>query len=217
MTTRVKSVLWLVLLVVFINAPVVQSTLTRRAVEGQGTDVTTPLVAHDVLGDQDDPAYWVSYRLPEGVDPEQDVWAREVERAAYDDAVAAGQVTVRVLDDDPISARVEGQVVGRTGLYLTLLADLLILGFLLLLGRRGRYGRPDPLRLEAVGDVTIAEPGVAIEESEVGVVVRGQLEEVDAHVAVLDTGSRRVVVVLDGHAVLARVGEQAQVPGRRLE
>ena len=95
MSTRVKSVLWLVLLVVVINMPLVQSTLTRRDVERNGTEVTATLVEHDVLGDASDPAYWISYRLPKDVDPDQLPWAREVERAAYDEAVASGQVTVQ--------------------------------------------------------------------------------------------------------------------------
>jgi len=217
-STRLKSILWLVLLVVVINLPLAQSTLTRRNVEQNGTVVTASLVDHDVLGDAGDPAYWISYRLPEDVDPDQVPWPREVERATYDEAVATGQVTVRVLEGSPASSRVEGQYVSRAGLYLTLAADLVILLLVLLLWRFGRYGRPEPLRLEAVGDVTTAEPGEAIEEDPSGtVVVRGEVEEIDGHVVVLDTGSRRAVVVVDGHAVLVEVGQQAQVPGRRVE
>ena len=218
MSTRLKSVLWLVLLVVVINMPLVQSTLTRRNVEQNGTEVTATLVEHDVLGDASDPAYWISYRLPKDVDPDQLPWAREVERTAYDEAVASGQVTVRMIEGSPETARVEGQYVSRAGLYITLAADLLILALVLLLWRFGRYGRPEPLRLEAVGDVTMAEPGDAIEEDPSGTVtVRGEVQEIDGHVVVLDTGSRRAVVVVDGHEVRVEVGQQGQVPGRRVE
>jgi hypothetical protein len=217
-STRVKSVLWLVLLVVVINMPLVQSTLTRRDVERNGTAVTAALVEHDVLGDASDPAYWISYRLPKDVDPDRLPWAREVERAAYDEAVASGQVTVKVIEGSPETARVEGQYVSRAGLYITLAADLLIIALVLLLWRFGRYGRPGPLRLEAVGDVTMAEPGDAIEEDPSGTVtVRGEVQEIDGHVVVLDTGSRRAVVVVDGHDVRVEVGQQGQVPGRRVE
>lgn len=218
MSTRLKSILWLVLLVVVINMPLVQSTLTRRNVEQNGTEVTATLVEHDVLGDASDPAYWISYRLPKDVDPDRLPWAREVERTAYDEAVASGQVTVRVIEGSPETARVEGQYVSRAGLYMTLGADLLILALVLLLWRFGRYGRPEPLRLEAVGDVTTAEPGDAIEEDPSGTVtVRGEVQEIDGHVVVLDTGSRRAVVVVDGHEVRVEVGQQGQVPGRRVE
>ena len=112
----------------------------------------------------------------------------------------------------------EGQYVSRAGLYITLAADLLIVALVLLLWRFGRYGRPGPLRLEAVGDVTMAEPGDAIEEDPSGTVtVRGEVQEIDGHVVVLDTGSRRAVVVVDGHDVRVEVGQQGQVPGRRVE
>ena len=141
-----------------------------------------------------------------------------MERAAYDEAVASGQVTVQVIEGSPETARVEGQYVSRAGLYITLAADLLILALVLLLWRFGRYGRPGPLRLEAVGDVTMAEPGDAIEEDPSGTVtVRGEVQEIDGHVVVLDTGSRRAVVVVDGHEVRVEVGQQGQVPGRRVE
>lgn len=217
MSTRAKSVLWLVLLVAVINLPLVQSTLDRREVRQSGTDVTATLVDHEVLGDRDDPAYWLSYQLPESIDVDQGAWAREVEQETYDAAVASGQVSVRVLEDEPVTALAEGQVIGRAGLVATLVADLLIVGFVLLLWRRGRYGRPEPLRLEAIGDVTAGEPGGAIEEDVSGVVVvRGALAEVTEHDVVLDTGDRRVIVVLDGHRVQADLGAPAQVPGRRL-
>jgi len=216
-STRAKSVLWLVLLVAVINLPLVQSTLDRREVRQSGTDVTATLVDHEVLGDRDDPAYWLSYQLPESIDVDQGAWAREVEQETYDAAVASGQVSVRVLEDEPVTALAEGQVIGRAGLVATLVADLLIVGFVLLLWRRGRYGRPEPLRLEAIGDVTAGEPGGAIEEDVSGVVVvRGALAEVTEHDVVLDTGDRRVIVVLDGHRVQADLGAPAQVPGRRL-
>jgi len=216
-STRAKSVLWLVLLVAVINLPLVQSTLDRREVRQSGTDVTATLVDHEVLGDRDDPAYWLSYQLPESIDVDQGAWAREVEQETYDAAVASGQVSVRVLEDEPVTALAEGQVIGRAGLVATLVADLLIVGFVLLLWRRGRYGRPEPLRLEAIGDVTAGEPGGAIEEDVSGVVVvRGALAEVTEHDVVLDTGDRRVIVVLDGHLVQADLGAPAQVPGRRL-
>lgn len=217
MSTRTKSVVWLLLLVVLINFPIVQGALTRRDVEQSGTDVTAVVVDHEVLGGRDDPAYWISYRLPESVDPGQDSWPRELTREAYDDAVAAGRLTVRVIAGEPINARVPGQVVSRAGLVATLVADLLLLGFVLVLWRFGRYGRPETLRLEAIGDVQESGPGASVDEDASGtIVVRGTLTEVTDHDVVLEAGRQRVVVVLDGHRVLAGLHHPAQVPGRRL-
>ncbi len=217
-STRIKSAVWLVLVVLLINFPLVQSALTRRDVERSGTDVTATVVDNEVLGDRGDPAYWISYRLPDRVDPDQRAWPRQVDRATYDAVVADGRITVRVIPREPVTARVPGQVVSRAGLIATIIADLLLLALVLVLWRFGRYGRPEPLRLEAVGDVVAADAGGAVDEDDVGTVTaRGTLEEITEHDVVLDTGGRRVIVVLDGHRVLAGLHAPAQVPGRRLE
>jgi hypothetical protein len=150
-STRTKQIVWLVLLVLVVNLPLVQSTLTRWRVERSGTEVTATVVDSEVRGDPGDPSYWIAYRLP---GPDRRPWAREVDKSAYGDAVESGRVTVRVLDDDPVTARVEGQVVSRAGLVATLVADLLILAFLWVLwryGRYGRYGRPDEGETGRVG------------------------------------------------------------------
>jgi len=120
----------------------------------------------------------------------------------------------------PVTARVPGHVISRAGLVATVIADLLLLALVLVLWRFGRYGRPEPLRLEAVGDVVAAEAGVvggAVDDESGTVTARGTLEEITEHDVVLDTGRRRVIVVLDGHNVLADLHGPAQVPGRRLE
>ena len=218
-STRTKSAVWLVLLVLLINFPVVQGALTRRDVERSGTDVTATLVDNEVLGDSEDPAYWISYRLPESVDPDQRPWPRQVEQATYDAVVAQGGLTVRLIPGEPVTARVPGQVVSRAGLVATLIADLLLLALVLVLWRFGRFGRPEPLRLEAVGDVVAADAGVAggaVDDDSGTVTARGTLEEITEHDVVLDIGSRRVIVVLDGHRVLADLYGPAQVAGRRL-
>ena len=46
--------------------------------------------------------------------------------------------------------------------------------------------------------------------------VTGALTETTDHDVVLDAAGRRVVVVLDGRAVLAAPGERVSVRGRRL-
>ena len=204
------------LVVLLINLPLVHSTWTRWQVERNGSDVTATLVDNDVLGAADDPAYWISYLLPSDIDPDQLEWAREVDKSAYDAAVASGTVTVRVLDGNPVTSRAEGQVVGRAGLIATLIADLLLVAFLWVLWRFGRYGRPEVLRLEALGDVVAGADDPGVEEQDGVVHVTGALTEATDHDVVLDAAGRRVVVVLDGRAVLAAPGDRVSVRGRVL-
>jgi len=205
-----------VMLALLINLPLLQTTYNRWEVERSGSDVSATLVDDEVVG-EDTLAYFLSYRLPEDVDPGQSVWPVRVDQAAYDDAVAGGQVTVRVLEGDPSRAVADGQVVGRAGLVATLALDGALLAILGLVWRFGRYGRPELLRIEAVGDVTGGLPGGAIVESSDGLLtVRGRVVEITDDDVVLDTGDRRVVVVLDGRRVLVDLHECGQVPGRRL-
>jgi hypothetical protein len=213
---RVRSWLMLGLVVLMINLPLVHSTWTRWQVDRNGSDVTATLVDNDVLGADDDPAYWIAYTLPRDIDPDQLEWAREVDKATYDEAVASGTVTVRVLDGNPVTSRAEGQVVGTAGLVATLVADLLLVAFLWVLWRFGRYGRPEVLRLEALGDVVAGAADPGVDEQDGVVSVTGALTETTDHDVVLDAAGRRVVVVLDGRAVLAAPGERVSVRGRRL-
>ena len=88
-----------------------------------------------------------------------------------------------------------------------------------MLWRFGRFGKPELLRLEALGDVRTSsgEPAVA-DEDDTGVIeVTGDVVEVTDHDVLLLAGRRRVVVVLDGRAVLAAPGERATARGRLSE
>ena len=142
------------LVVLMINLPLVHSTWTRWQVERNGTDVTATLVDNDVLGGADDPAYWISYTLPSDIDPDQLEWAREVEKAAYDAAVASGT------RHRPRARRQPGDLARRgagrrhvPGWWPPWSPTCCCVGFLWVLWRFGRYGRPELLRLEALGDV----------------------------------------------------------------
>ncbi len=159
MSRRVRSWLMLALVVLMINLPLVHSTWTRWQVERNGSDVTAdPRRQRRARRRRRPGVLDLLHAPPNDIDPDQLEWAREVEKAAYDDAVASGTVTVRVLDGNPVTSRAEGQVVGTAGLVATLVADLLLVAFLWVLWRFGRYGRPEVLRLEALGDV-VAERG----------------------------------------------------------
>lgn len=223
MSRRTKTRLVLILLVLFLNLPLAHSTWTRYQVERNGDEVAAAVVEDEVLGDGSDPAYWIRYRLPESAvaeDTDESLLEqnREVTRTTYDDAVAQGRIAVLVLDGEPLTSRAVGQVTAYAGVWFTLIADILLIGFLLVLWRFGRYGRPEVLRLEALGDVRAGAGDRGVSEADdTGIVeVTGDVVEVTEHDVVLDAAERRVVVVLDGRAVLVAPGERAVVSGRRL-
>ena len=113
------------LLVLLVNLPLLHSTWVDRRVQGSGIDVTATVVDDRVVAGQE---YWVSFTFPEDVDPDQKAWDAQVDEEAYDDAVASGQIRVRVLDGDPSAYRAEGAVQSRVPLVITLVADLILAG-----------------------------------------------------------------------------------------
>jgi hypothetical protein len=207
-------VLLVALLVVLVNLPVASGSWTRWRVERAGTDVTATVTDHAVLTPGDDPAYVVAFVFPEQVDPDRTTWTAEVDRATYDEAVAKERLGVRVLPGRPAAFRADGQVTHRFGLVLTGLADLVLLGLVLLARRfRGRL-RPQ-LRAVAVGDVESCPPGVTLERVEGDLyLIRGEVSAVEDDEILLDLGERFVRVLLDGHHNPVGHREPAQVQGR---
>lgn len=137
---RVSRSSWLLIavMVALVNMPFVQSTWARADVERNGVDVVAEVTETRNLGTAAEPSWWLSYRLPAALDEEQLAWPAEVDASTYDRAAEAGTVPVRVLEGKPESAIVEGQVQHRSGLYITLVIDALLLALLLLLWRRSR-------------------------------------------------------------------------------
>lgn len=211
---RPKAVLLVLLLVTMINLPIVHSTWTRWKVERSGTDVTAPVVGHDVLGSADDPEYYVSFRLSREIDPDQHAWPVQLDKASYDEAVASRTLDVRVLPDQPSAYTVDGQVTGRLGLVITLLADLALLVMVALAWRFRGSLRPQ-LRAVATGDVERCKPGSALDKLEGDLyLIRGEVSAIEADEIVLDLGDRSVVVALDGHHNPIGHQQPAQVRGR---
>lgn len=208
----------LLLLVALINLPLVHSTWTRWQVGRSGTDVTATLVEDRATETSGGDRYLVAFRFPEEIDPDQDVWPAEVDQSAYDDAVASGEVRVRVLENRPAAYEVAGQVRSWAGLVVTLLADLFLAMMVLLFWFFGRRTRPLPLRVAAIGDVERCQPGGVLEQIEGTLyLVRGEVAEIEDGEIVLDLGDQDVVVVLDGHANPVGYQQPAQVRGRLLE
>ncbi len=135
-----------------------------------------------------------------------------LEPAAYDDAVATGEVEVTWLEDDPATYRVEGEQ-GGTGLTTLLVVNagmLLLVAVVLLL--RGRT-RPE-LRMVATADVRRVPPGPLLERVEGNdYVVRGDVESLTEDELVLAVADRRVRVLLDGHANPASYQHSVEVRG----
>lgn len=152
-----------------------------------------------------------------GQDPGTDqagLLARTVtlEPAAYDDAVATGEVEVTWLEDDPGTYRVEGEE-GGVGIATLLVVNagvLLLVAVVLLL--RGRT-RPE-LRMVATADVRRVPPGPLLERVQGNdYVVRGDVESFTEDELVLAVDDRRVRVLLDGHANPASYQHSVEVRG----
>ncbi|WP_300640028.1 hypothetical protein [Nocardioides sp.] len=178
---------------------------TEGMPEGQVVVALPPAVTEAVAPDD----------AAEGEEPgEAGLLARTatLEPAAYDDAVATGEVEVTWLEDDPATYRVEGEQ-GGTGQATLLVVNagvLLLVAVVLLL--RGRT-RPE-LRMVATADVRRVPPGPLLERVEGNdYVVRGDVESLTEDELVLAVADRRVRVLLDGHANPASYQHSVEVRG----
>lgn len=215
---RKRRILLVILLVAFVNLPILHSSWTRWKVDRSGTVVTATVVDDRITEDDGGDRYWLAFTFAEDVDPDQEVWPAEVEKSVYDDAVATEQVDVRVVEGQPAAYEVEGEVRHWFGLVVTLLADLILVAMVLLFWYFGRRTRPLPLRIAAIGDVQRCAPGGVLEQIEGTLyLVRGEVAEMDDGEIVLDLGDQDVVVILDGHANPVGYQQPAQVHGRLLE
>jgi hypothetical protein len=211
MRSRLGAALVIVLLAAVINLPVVQSAWQRHRIESSGTDVTATVVDDRVVGGD---RHLLSFRYPDDLDPDHATWEAEVDANTYDDAVASGDLRVRVLEDDPSAYRPEGAVDSRLPLVLTLAADVVLVLLLLLLWRYGGRTRPQ-LRAIALADVESGAPEVLLERIHgEDFLVRGEVVEVGDDRVVLDLGNRTILVLLDGHANPVGQHQPAQVQAR---
>jgi hypothetical protein len=214
MSRRTNRILLVVVLVAFINLPVLHSTWTRWQVDRNGTDTVAEVVNTRVLDEDADPSYWLVFRFPESIDPERAQWPAQVDRETFQEASAERSVEVRVLEDRPAAYVVEGQIRNRVGLFITLIADAILLAILLLVWR-ARPTRPVPIRIAAIGDVERCPPGGILEQIEGDLyLVRGDVTGIDGDEIVLDAGERDVLVILDGHHNPVGYQQPAEVRGR---
>jgi hypothetical protein len=215
MSRRANRILLVVVLVAFINLPVLHSTWTRWQVQRNGTDTVADVADTRVLGDEADPSYWVVFRFPEDIDPDQFAWSAQVERDVFQEADAEGSIDVRVLESRPAAYIVEGQIRNPLGWIITLIADAIILAILLLAWRSRGRARPVPIRIAAIGDVERCPPGAVLEQIEGDLyLVRGEVTGIDGDEIVVDAGERDVLVILDGHQNPVGYQQPAEVRGR---
>jgi hypothetical protein len=210
MKRRTRYVLVLVLAAVLVNLPLLHSTWTDQRVERSGIDVSATVTDHRTVGGQ----HLLSFTFPESVDPDQQTWQADVDSATYDDAVASGDLEVRVLPDEPAAYRADGQVASNSLLVITLLADVVLVLAVLMLWRLGGRRRPQ-LRAIAVEDVERCAPGTALDRIEGETfLIRGEVSAIEPGQLVLELGDRSVLVYLDGHLNVVGHQQPAQVRAR---
>lgn len=218
MRSRGGGIALLVLLALLINLPIAHGAWTDSRLDRNGIDVTATVVDHGTLSPEDDPKYFLDFRYPAEIDPAEGQWSVGVSKTAYDDAVATERVEVRVLPDSPATFRVEGQQTSGLVLGLTIFADVVIVGMILLTWRfGGSLGRRRPdLRMVATDDVRLCKPGSELERVGDLWLAKGEVLERTDDTVVLDLGDRRVVVELAGYANPVGYQQPAQAVGRMI-
>ena len=218
MSRRTNRILLVVVLLAFINLPYLHSAWTSWRVDRSGLEVTAEVVRSRIIDREGDPKYFLEIRFPRAVDEARQLWPAGVDRATYEEAREQRTVQARVLADNPAAYEVEGQVTSRLGLVITVVADLILAGILLLAWRFGGRSRPWPIRIAAIGDVERCPPGGSIEQVEGDLyVVRGEVTGIDDDEIVIDAGERDVLVILDGHRNPVGYQQPALVRGRLVE
>lgn len=225
MTRRRRLSPWvLVFVVVVINLPVVHSAYLGWQLDRSGIDTTATLTSHVEIEGR----YGVEFRFGRDIDPGQTLptYLARVDPDAYEQAVREETVPVRVLADNPAANQVAGQVTSRLPLVITLLTDLVLLAFFLLIGRGRRNGRADgtpgapggrdiPLHLVALEDVVRCRPtNNLLRLDDATYLVSGEVCLIDDVGIVLDLGDRQVRVDLAGHANPVGYQQPARVTAR---
>lgn len=191
---KLKLVL-VALVVVMINLPFAHSTWQDRRLDNDGLERTATLVE----AEETDADHILTFEVPESEGQPSFSDTARVDRAAYDAAVASGQVPIRVLPGSTTVWEVEGQVEDGNGLVITLIADAFLLVLVLLLLRFGS-GLRQEMVLMATEDLERCPPGSVLDQIDgLRFVVCGEVETIEDDAVVLDLGDRRVRVLLAGH------------------
>ena len=195
-TSRTRRLLFVLVMLVALTYPLVNTLVTRARLERSGVDVTATVLDTPRNGD----SYLVVFRLPKDIDPDQRNYSAEVDKASYAKASASRQIRVRVLKDRPTAHEVEGGIRSRAPWLFTAVGDamVLIVGlWWVRVGRRRPTVRmlaeddPEPAELEGGAGTLTRIDGDKYE-------VVGQVESASGSEVVVDVGDRKVVVFLGG-------------------
>ena len=207
---RTRRLLFVLVVLLVLTLPLASSLLTRARIERSGVDVSAPVLRAAT----DSGRYFVAFRLPKDLDPEQRALSAEVDHAAYERAVATKHISVRVLADQIDARRVEGQVENAAPWVFTAVADALVLVLGLWWVRGGR--RRPPLRMLAQADLVAADAdmlgALTREENDIYEAV-GTVASADEREVVIDIGNREVLVVLGEYRNTVAVGSPVRARG----
>lgn len=206
-----RRVLLLAFAVLVINLPFLHSSYEAHRVETDGRRVTATVAS----GNQLPSGYFVAFRFPSSVDPDQQVWSARVARSTYEASRTTRTVGVRVLPGNPSAYHVDGQIFGHAPLILTLIGDVLLALLGLAMFRFGGRWRRPRLEARATGELEPCAPGPRLEKRADGThLIAGEVSHIGPDRVVLDLGDREVVVHLGGRASVVEHGQPATVTAR---
>lgn len=128
------------LAVVLVNLPMVRAAYSDWRLDTHGQPTIATVTDSRAVDDDGDRRYFLAYQLSEDADPEQRAYTAEVDRSTYQRARSSEELEVSFVPGHPTSNRATGRVdPGNLALYLTIAADLALVGFVaLMLWSRGR-------------------------------------------------------------------------------
>jgi hypothetical protein len=191
-----------------INVPYVLHEWQEHRAATDGVPVTATVVG--VSADGDDAV--VTFRFPQDVDEKQTVRTVKVHHDVGARAARSHQLEVRVLEGQPGSFHVDGQVRSSVPLIITLVADALI-ALLVVLSwrRRGAFRRPTLIGV-ALEDLRSGEGGSILDKQDDGsYLINGEVARAGPSSVVLALRDRDVEIHLRDHANPIPVGERARV------
>jgi hypothetical protein len=197
-----------VLALLVINVPFIGHLYTEHRLNTDGVQVTAAVVDVTPKGDGD----VVSFRFPAAVDPSRALRSSTVDAATGRRAAATHSIGVLVLKSNPGIYRADGELPSHAALIATLVANALIILFVVLsIANVGRFRRP-ALEAVALGDVTQGEEGSLLDKQpDDTYLIQGAVRESGPDVLLLGLRDRDVTVHLRGYRNPVAVGEQARV------
>jgi hypothetical protein len=193
---------------VVINVPYALHEYQLHRAATSGIRVSATVIGVTRAGDDAD----VAFKLPASVDAKQTLRTVKVNADVGRQAAQTKELAVRVVKGHPGAFHADGQVRTWAGLIITLVADLLVGGMLLLSWRLGgRIRRPKLLGI-AVDDVESGSEGSVLDKQEDGTyVINGEVAEAGPSTMLLTLRDRDVEINLRDHENRVAVGEWARV------